>query len=108
GNGIAALAAGLKQTWQAADEAAHELGTSIVAIGILPTLTDPMLCLANMSKLHRYRALNEQVLRLRQGQPIQLEISGREKLVAEHRDVMLEAATTSFQLHLQVPMREAA
>jgi hypothetical protein len=67
-----------------------------------------MLSLANMSNLHRYQALNEQVLRLRQGRPIRLEISGRETLVTEHRDVMLDAATTSFHLRLQVPMRRGS
>jgi gamma-glutamyl:cysteine ligase YbdK (ATP-grasp superfamily) len=107
GNGIAALASDLNRTWRQSDLTADRLGTSVVAIGILPTITDPMLTLANMSNLHRYQAMNEQVLRLRQGRPIRLEISGRETLIAEHRNVMLEAATTSFQLHLQVPMRDA-
>lgn len=107
GDGIAALATELSETWSQSDLAAHQLGTSLVAIGILPTITDPMLSLTNMSKLHRYQAMNEQVLRLRQGRPIRLEIAGRETLVAEHRDVMLEAAATSLQLHLQVPMQQA-
>lgn len=107
GRGIAALATELDQIWRQTERAANQLGTSVVAVGVLPTLTDPMLSLANMSRSHRYQALNEQVLRLRQGSPIRLEISGRDTLFAEHRDLMLEAATTSFQLHLQVPMHEA-
>jgi hypothetical protein len=48
-------------------------------------------------------ALNEQVLKARGGRPIQLDIRGREHLRLIHHDVMLEAATTSFQLHLQTP-----
>jgi gamma-glutamyl:cysteine ligase YbdK (ATP-grasp superfamily) len=60
-----------------------------------------------MSSSRRYRALNEQVLRLRQGNPIRLEVEGRERLKTEHFDVMLEAGATSFQLHLQVPLCEA-
>ncbi len=107
GRGLADLATELEQIWRQTERAANQLGTSVVAVGILPTLTDPMLSLANLSRSHRYQALNEQVLRLRQGTPIRLEISGQETLFAEHRDVMLEAATTSFQLHLQVPMHEA-
>ncbi|HXY34927.1 MAG TPA: glutamate-cysteine ligase family protein, partial [Planctomycetaceae bacterium] len=107
GRGIAALIADLSERWRQADAAANQLGTSVVAIGILPTITDSMLSIANMSRLHRYKALNEQVLRLRQGRPIRLAISGHETLVAEHRDVMFEAATTSFQLHLQVPLAKA-
>ncbi len=107
GRGLAQLAGELGATWRQCDEAAGQIGTSVVAIGLLPTIKDSMLSLANMSKLHRYQALNEQVLRLRQGRPIRLSLKGRETLVTEHRDVMLESATTSFQLHLQVPMQES-
>jgi hypothetical protein len=56
--------------------------------------------------MNRYRALNEQIL-LTRGKPIQLEITGHEHLKIEHHDVMLEAATTSFQLHLQCPLAAA-
>lgn len=107
GRGLKQLADELGATWRHCDEAAGQLGTSVVAIGLLPTITDSMLSLANMSMLHRYQALNEQVLRLRQGRPIRLSLMGRERLVMEHRDVMLESATTSFQLHLQVPLQES-
>lgn len=107
GRGLAELAADLGETWRLCDSAADQLGASVVAIGILPTLKDPMLSLANLSKMHRYKALNEQVLRLREGRPIRLEVQGRESLVSEHRDVMLESAATSFQLHLQVPLSES-
>ncbi len=104
GAGLSELAAELGTTWDRCDASARELGTSLVAIGVLPTLSDAQLSLKNMSKLHRYHALNEQVLRLRQGRPIRLSLAGRDRLESEHRDVMLEAATTSFQLHLQVPL----
>lgn len=107
GYGLEELANELGTTWNLCDIAADRLGASVLAIGVLPTLTDPMLSLANMSKLHRYQALNEQVLRLRQGKPIRLSLQGQERLLSEHRDVMLESATTSFQLHLQVPLQES-
>jgi hypothetical protein len=80
----------------------EEFGATVVAIGILPTITDADLCPANMSAMRRYAALNEQVLRLRSGRPIRLDIVGHEHLRSEHTDVMLEAAATSFQVHLQV------
>jgi hypothetical protein len=60
-----------------------------------------------MSEMLRYKALNEQILRLRGGRPIKLDIEGRERLQTEHSNSLLEAATTSFQLHLQVPLDEA-
>jgi hypothetical protein len=56
-----------------------------------------------MSALNRFVVLNEQVLRQRGGRPIQVRIDGQDPLCLDQGDVMLEAATTSFQLHLQVP-----
>ena len=55
-----------------------------------------------MSKSERYRALNKRVLAIRKGQPLTLHIHGRDHLDTTHYDVMLESATTSFQIHLQV------
>src|SRR5690606_22143318 len=95
------------KTWSQCEAAANQVGSSVMAIGILPTISDSLLSLGNMSNLHRYRALNEQILRMRQGRPIRLQLQGKESLVSEHRDVMLESAATSFQLHLQVAQEEA-
>ncbi len=95
-------------TWRHCVDVAHDFDASLVMIGILPTIRDGDLCMANMSPLNRYHALNEQVMRARHGRAITVEISGREHLLAQHRNVMLEAATTSFQVHLQVPASRAA
>jgi len=62
--------------------------------------------LANMSDMNRYRVLNEQILKAR-GKPINLDIVGQEHLKFDHYDVMLESATTSLQLHTQVPLADA-
>lgn len=105
--GIDELYQNLQSLWLHCDRCAESLGTSLIAIGLLPTLEDSMLTLRHLSPLHRYRALNEQVLRLRHGRPIQLRVSGKESLTSEHRDVMLEAATTSFQVHIQVPWHDS-
>lgn len=98
----------LEARWRACQAAAAGLDARLLMIGILPTVAPDDFCLDNMSHLQRYRALNEQVLRLRRGKPIQLDISGREQLRHAHGDVMLEAATTSFQLHYMVDARQAA
>lgn len=94
--------------WRRANLVARDLGSHLLMIGILPTVRRQDLCMANMTPLKRYRALNEQVLRLRRGRPLRLDIRGEDHLRMEHHDVMLEAATTSFQIHLQVPPRQAA
>jgi hypothetical protein len=96
----------LTATWRTCLQVAHDLEATLVLIGILPTIRNADLCLANISPLNRYRLLNEEILRARSGRAIELDIAGREHLRVSHEDVMLEAATTSFQVHLQVPADE--
>ncbi len=98
----------LQANWGRCQQVAQELGADLLMIGTLPTLRESMLTVANMSRMERYRALNEQVLRLRSGKPLELDIVGEEHLQTVHGDVMLEAATTSFQIHLQVDQDKAA
>ncbi len=97
----------LESTWQSSNEAASAFDAKLAMIGILPTVREEDLSLSNMSDLERYRALNEQVFRMRHGHPLRLDIQGRERLQTEHRNVMLESATTSFQIHLQVDAASA-
>lgn len=98
----------LQKTWDKCQHTARQIDAEIMMIGILPSISDADLTLANMTTSNRYKALNEQVLRLRDGVPLQLNIHGREQLKADHFDVMLESAATSFQIHLQTPLDQAA
>ncbi|MCU7916653.1 MAG: hypothetical protein KZQ65_12400 [Candidatus Thiodiazotropha sp. (ex Gloverina cf. vestifex)] len=98
----------LRARWKRVNERAAQLDLRMGMIGVLPTLKLSALTLANMSPLNRYRALNEQVFRLRNGKPVTLDIDGRESLHLSHDDVMLESAATSFQIHLQVNGAQAA
>jgi hypothetical protein len=77
-------------------------------IGILPTVCADELDLAHMTPRKRYLALNEQILNLRRGRPLSLDISGRDHLFLERENVMVESAATSFQIHIKVAPREAA
>ena len=108
GGALSRFEASLGATWQQCRQAAADLQLRLLMIGILPTLEEAELSQANMSDLKRYRALNEQILRLREGRPLELDINGREHLRVAHNNVMLEAATTSFQLHLKVHPRVAS
>ncbi len=92
----------LKHTWMACRENAQAMHMEVVAIGILPSIEVEMLNADNMSSMTRYAALNERVLKLRKGQPFEIDIRGREGYHSSHPDLMLEAATTSFQIHFQV------
>ncbi len=105
GRALEIMARELDRTWSRCREIAATLGCRMLMIGTLPTVQDQDLTLANMSERERFRALNEQVLRLRRGRPIGLDIQGRQHLRTAHYDVMLEAAATSFQIHLQIDAR---
>lgn len=107
GNALSRMEAELTRTWQRCLDVAHELDASLVMIGILPTIHESQMVLKNISPLNRFYALNEQVLLQRAGKPITINIAGREHLDIVHQDVMLEAATTSFQVHLQTPASQA-
>ena len=74
--------------------------------GVLPSLgpehLNPDTC---MSELHRYNLLSRQLIKMR-GKPVELNLKGEDHLIIEKNDVMLEALSTSLQVHLQVPFDE--
>lgn len=102
GSVLSLLRSELERRWQQAYRVARMFDLHLLMIGILPTLTDHQLTPANMSPLNRYHALNRQIVQAK-GRPFDLEISGHQHVKVFHNDVMLEAATTSFQIHLQYP-----
>jgi gamma-glutamyl:cysteine ligase YbdK (ATP-grasp superfamily) len=104
GNALSQLNDDLGNTWQQAEQQAQAMGLQLMMIGCLPTLRQDDFHLGNMSNMNRYRALNEQTMKIRHQQPIHLDIQGHEQLKIDHHDVMIEAAATSFQLHLQCPL----
>jgi gamma-glutamyl:cysteine ligase YbdK (ATP-grasp superfamily) len=91
----------LDATLGACRQVAQRMGLGIVTIGILPTVQEAMLRPSFMSKMVRYQSLNDRVIALRDGRPIALRIEGEPDLDSSHSHVMLEAAATSFQIHLQ-------
>ncbi|MBC8284032.1 MAG: hypothetical protein H8E32_09480 [Nitrospinae bacterium] len=88
--------------WEQCEKHANNMEGDILAIGIHPKIKNKMLILENMSSMRRYAALNQQVLKLRDGKSLKLNIEGHDRLKIEHHDVMLEATTTSLQIHIQV------
>ena len=91
----------LSATWNSCLEVAKKTGCHLVTIGILPTIVESMLSSEFMSSMVRYQSLNDRVMALRDGKPLELKIEGEVDLAMTHPDVMLEAAATSFQIHLQ-------
>lgn len=97
----------MNQLWLAGCDTAKDMGGQLVMIGILPTAEDRHMTMNNISSMNRFYALNDQVLKLRQCRPLELNILGNDHLRSSHMDVMFESATTSFQIHLQVPLDQA-
>ena len=91
----------LNATWTRCTEGARQIGCRLVSIGTLPTVQPELLHSSNMSPMVRYQALNDRIMAVRDGAPLEIDIEGVDHLAMEHDDVMLEAATTSFQIHLQ-------
>ena len=105
---FATLGDELRRRWQNARLAARAADAEVCLIGILPSATDADVDLRNMTPSPRYSALNEQILALREGRPLILNIEGTEQITTASPDVMLEAMTTSLQLHLQLPADRAS
>ena len=80
GKALSEMASELDTTWRHCNQVAGELDARLAMIGILPSLERSQLTLANMSPRQRYRALNEQILRLRDGHPLRLDIKGRDRI----------------------------
>jgi len=107
GSAFQRLHAHLSETMRRCAANAHDDVDTVIAIGTLPTLRQQDLSLDAMTPSHRYRALNREAMRLRDGMPLYIDIEGpgpgANRFLACFKHVMLEAAATSFQLHLQVP-----
>ncbi len=91
-----------------ANKAAHRLGAKIILTGILPTIRESDITLANMTPVPRYRALND-ALRATRGSDFKFCIRGLDELISSHATVLYEACNTSFQMHFQIdPARFAS
>ena len=102
GNVFSRLHDELQSTWEDCQTTANAMDCNLVQIGILPTIQQGLLTSENMSDMVRFQALNDRLMALRDGSEIEICIEGLdEELDIRHDDVMLEAAATSFQIHLQ-------
>ena len=102
GRPFAKMRAHLDRALKRAHLAARKIGARVVAVGVLPTLTPADFAPAMMTDRPRYRALLNRVAAAAK-RPIAVRISEGESLAVSVESILLEAATTSFQIHLQVP-----
>jgi hypothetical protein len=101
GSSLSAMQRELAEALAGTRRAAALHGARIVAIGILPTLTEADLSSHMLSDSVRYRALAAGIARLK-GEPFRVQISGQDELSLSAPDVTFEGANTSFQIHLDV------
>ncbi len=101
GDALAGLEQEVRDSLNAADGKARSVGSYLVMIGILPTLTEADVDEETMSANERYRVLNEQIFAAR-GEDMRIAIDGAEQLLTHADSITPEAACTSVQLHTQV------
>jgi gamma-glutamyl:cysteine ligase YbdK (ATP-grasp superfamily) len=99
----------LRASLNAADAKAREIGSRLLAIGILPTIMPEHYQQEWISDNNRYAALNDSIFVAR-GEDIRLEIAGPtgERVETWCDSIAPESACTSVQLHLQVAPSEFA
>ena len=103
GDSALELEEALRTSLNAAEAKAQEVGSSIVSIGILPTIMPEHFTGEWISANNRYTALSDSILGAR-GEDIHLEIEGPtgERISQYCDSIGPESACTSVQLHLQV------
>jgi len=101
------MEAELRRMLELARAAAAGENAQIVLCGILPTLEKQHLTLDYMTPSPRYLAMNRLLTELRGGK-FEFLIKGVDELHTSQQNVMLEACTTSFQVHYQVAAHEFA
>ena len=102
GNPFSQMRGELEQILNRVSQSAEKMGIRIVTIGVLPTLSPSDFSLSMMTDKPRYRALLSRVAEVAR-RPVAVRIPEGESLSVSVESILLEAATTSFQVHLQVP-----
>ena len=86
--------------------ALQSFDAQIALTGILPTLQKFNLELENLTPKVRYRALMDSIIDQSEGGNFELKLEGIDELHLRHSSPLIEAANTSFQVHLQVSQHE--
>ena len=108
-DGLRRLEEGITNRLDRVHTAATAAGTNVAMIGTLPTITPEFLSDPSwMTQENRYRALSNAVIESR-GELVHINLSDREHINQDFRDIAPESTCTSMQLHLQLaPNRFAA
>jgi CBS domain-containing protein len=88
------------------DATLEQFDAKIALTGILPTIQKFNLELESLTPKKRYRALMDSIIDQLEGNTFELKLEGIDELHIRHNSPMIEAANTSFQVHLQVNQYE--
>jgi hypothetical protein len=101
GGGISGYEQNVRDSLNAAEAKASQVGAHMVMVGVLPTLKVDHMQHETLSANPRYRLLNDQIFAAR-GEDLEIAIQGVERLRVTSDSIIPEAACTSMQLHIQV------
>lgn len=107
GRPFTAMEAQIVDALERVNDVAQAYAAQVIPIGILPTLKRRDFGPRNMTDLCRYHCLTRQLARLR-GALFCVHINGEEPVFLRSRDLTLEGANTSLQLHYRVTPRAFA
>ncbi|ALG06041.1 hypothetical protein [Kibdelosporangium phytohabitans] len=114
GSGAVELEQDIRASLTRANSKAHDAGSDLVMIGILPTVREEHFDTRWLSPNGRYRMLNERIFAAR-GEEMLLNMEGdpmpgqaQDRLRCYVESILPEAACTSAQLHLQVAPEDFA
>ena len=92
----------LSNIWKKCKKTANSMDSFPMLIGIHPLIREQTMQLENISEGNRYKALNNQLSKARNGKPIKLNINGKDCFKSDVDHIMFESAATSIQVHMQV------
>lgn len=88
------------------DKTLSSFDSTYILTGILPTIQKFHLNHENLTPRERYYALLDAIKQLNLGKDFELKIFGIDELFVKHNSPLLEAANTSWQVHLQCDASE--
>jgi len=97
----------LDTLWSLCDEKGSDFNSNPLMMGTLATLRQSMLTDDTMSPQNRYHVMNDQILKMRNGEPLNLRMSGKDIINFKVDSVLTECAATSLQIHLSLDQDKA-
>jgi CBS domain-containing protein/gamma-glutamylcysteine synthetase len=106
GNNFSLMEKEIQDRLSTLDETLKSFNASYILTGILPTIQKFHLNEENLTPRKRYFALMDAIKNLNQNRDFELKIFGIDELFVRHDSPLIEAANTSWQIHLQVAPSE--